>query len=93
MNMIDETIKNRVDAIADGPKDKILELMNIQSLTEEIIDEKNHSCQLEIIAGWDDKDKGTVRIAAFLTRPADKWWKSFFSNSVYERLVDMGSLK
>lgn len=92
MSTIKETIKNRVDTIANESKVKILELINAQLLTEEIIDEKNNTCQLEIIVSWDDEKKGIVRIATFLSRPTDKWWKSFFSSSSDERLIDINTL-
>jgi hypothetical protein len=91
MIKIDEIIKNRVDIIAKKPKDKILELIDAESITEELTD-KNNKYQLEIIVSWDDKGKGILRIAAFLTRPTDKWWKSFFNNSAYERLVDINNI-
>lgn len=85
---MDEIIRRKEDDIVRKPYKEVVELLDEQPFTELLKDDRGGEYQLEIQLTWDDKSKGVIRVAAFLSGGSGKkWWDSLFSRSQYERFI------
>ena len=64
---MDEIIRRKEDDIVRKPYKEVVELLDEQPFTELLKDDRGGEYQLEIQLTWDDKSKGVIRVAAFLS--------------------------
>lgn len=52
-------------------------------------DQEGKEYQGEVVAVWEDKANGIVRLIGYRTAANSRWWKQLYSRSAYEKIVKL----
>ena len=83
---MNKTIEKEIDELAQKPYGEIKKLLDNPFTWE--FEENGNGYQGEIVAVWENKEKGKIRLIGYETSSKSRWWNHFYSKSSCEKIIE-----